>query len=201
MGVSIHVARAVRSLRNRIRARTHLARAAVARAFYEGSNLWTCGTNLQLHANVDLEIYGALVLGNNVTLSNGCHLAVGPNAVLEIGDDSFVGRNSVVVASHRVTIGARVLIAEHCSVRDSDHSLDADARRGEIRTGTGATLGSVSVGDDVWIGAGVRLLRGATLGRGAVVAANAVVKGEFEANTLLGGVPARVLRSHVVPTR
>ena len=52
----------------------------------------------------------------------------------------------------------------------------------------------VRIGDDAWLGANVTVLPGVTIGNGAVVAAGAVVSRDVEENTVVGGVPARVLR-------
>jgi acetyltransferase-like isoleucine patch superfamily enzyme len=52
----------------------------------------------------------------------------------------------------------------------------------------------VQIGDDVWIGAGVKILMNARIGTGAVIGANAVVVGEVPPNAIVGGVPARVIK-------
>ena len=52
----------------------------------------------------------------------------------------------------------------------------------------------VRIGDDAWLGANVTVLPGVTIGNGAVVAAGAVVSRDVEENTVVGGVPARLLR-------
>ena len=55
--------------------------------------------------------------------------------------------------------------------------------------------GDVSIGDDVWIGAGAVILPGVWIGRGAVVAAGAVVRQDVEEYAIVAGVPARVIGS------
>jgi serine acetyltransferase len=148
------------------------------------------GEGLMAASGADLQIYGRLCLGRNVKLGAGCLLSVGPDAELEIGDDCFVGRNTVIAAAKSIRIESKVDIAEHCTIRDSDHDLTTAGRV------DGASLrDSVLIGRGSWLGAGVRILRGSHLGPGVVVGANAVVRGRFEAETLIAGVPARVIRS------
>ncbi|HNU03478.1 MAG TPA: DapH/DapD/GlmU-related protein, partial [Anaerolineae bacterium] len=58
----------------------------------------------------------------------------------------------------------------------------------------GITAQGIVVEDDVWIGAGAIITDGVRVGRGAVVAAGAVVTGDVPPHTVVGGVPARVLK-------
>jgi acetyltransferase-like isoleucine patch superfamily enzyme len=139
---------------------------------------------------VDFDIYGVLLVGSNVRLADGASIEVGPQATLEIGNDVFVGRHTVVAASEFVRLGDGVLVAEHCSVRDGDHAALAEERRTETAMRTSA----VSVGDNAWIAAGCRILRGADIGVGAVVAANSVVRSAVPPHSLVAGAPARVVR-------
>lgn len=55
----------------------------------------------------------------------------------------------------------------------------------------------IVIGNHVWIGERATILKGVTIGDGAIVAANAVVTKDVEPNTLVGGVPARVIRRGV----
>jgi serine acetyltransferase len=149
------------------------------------------GRHLVVGRNVAFEIYGTLKLGDRVTLADGCALEVGPNGHLVIGDDVFIGRHSVVRAHESIELGDRCTIAEHCTIRDQNHMVDPERRLRE----THATSNPVRLERNVWIGAGVRVLMGSHIGEGSVVAANAVVRGDFPAAVVIGGVPARILRS------
>ena len=89
-----------------------------------------------------------------------------------------------------IEIGDNVLVGTSVTVLDSDfHEIDP-ARR---LTGT-PKMGKVVIGNNVWIGDRVMILKGTTIGENSVVAAGAVVSGEFPANVVIGGVPARVIR-------
>jgi acetyltransferase-like isoleucine patch superfamily enzyme len=151
---------------------------------------WSAGRGLLLGRGVDIEVYGTLRLGDRVHLADGAYLAVAPGAILHIDDDTFVGRGTVIVATQSIVVGKRVLIAEHCSIRDGDHALAWDVRA--VETTHQST--PIVIQDHVWIAAGVRVLRGSVLSRGCVVAANAVVRGQFASDVVVGGIPARVLK-------
>jgi acetyltransferase-like isoleucine patch superfamily enzyme len=165
------------------------ARGAVVRALMPG--VLRGGRGLCVGRNVDLAIYGDLEIGEDVILSDGCSLQVGPSGRLVLGDHVFVGRNSVVVATELVEIGSDTLVAEHCTIRDQNHHLVAEVRMREVA----AVSGPVCIASKVWIGAGVRVLKGAKIGEGTVVAANAVITGEIPARVVAGGIPAKVLRT------
>lgn len=99
---------------------------------------------------------------------------------------------SLLPAESSVTIGADTPVAEHCSIRDRDHSIDV---AGTISTAPLRT-DPIAIGCNVWIGRGVALLRGADLGEGCVIGANAVVTaGKVPPDSICVGAPARVVRT------
>jgi acetyltransferase-like isoleucine patch superfamily enzyme len=181
--------RVIKSVRNRARVRTRRLRGAFTRALMP--LVLTGGRRLEMGRNVDIVLYGELCIGVGVTLADGCALEVGPGGRLVIGDHVFIGRHTVIRASELVEIGDRTLVAEHCTIRDQDHQVDPDQRLGEMES----RCTPVHLASNVWLGAGVRVLRGSAIGEGSVVAANAVVRGEIPARVVAGGIPARVLRS------
>jgi acetyltransferase-like isoleucine patch superfamily enzyme len=191
--------RAVRSVRNRAHLLAMQARGAATRVLRPG--LVTGGRALCVARNVDLILYGELILGDNVTLSDGCAIEVGPGGRVVLGDRVFVGRHSVIVAQDRVEIGSDTLIAEHCTIRDQQHQIDPEQRRDEVDAGmngrppdAGIDKAPVFIGSLAWIGAGVRVLKGSRIGDGTIVGANAVVRGELPAGVVAAGIPARVVR-------
>lgn len=73
---------------------------------------------------------------------------------------------------------------------DHNHGLAKDMIIREQR----ATIGEVIIEDDVWIGAGAKILSGITVGKGAVIGANAVVTSDIPPYAIVGGVPARIIK-------
>lgn len=62
------------------------------------------------------------------------------------------------------------------------------------RVGKYITLGEIIIGNNVWIGEGVAIFSGVTIGDNCVIGSNAVVNKSFPANSIIGGIPARLLR-------
>lgn len=111
---------------------------------------------------------------------------------LEIGAGSWVGLDTrlITCAEGRLTIGARVDIAPMCLITTGTHELGGPERRAGPGTGE-----AVVIGDGCWIGMGAIILPGARIGRGSVVAAGAVVaRGDYPPDSLIAGIPARVLK-------
>ena len=118
-----------------------------------------------------------------------------------IGEDTFVNVNCVIIDDAPVMIGRRVLIGPAVQLITAMHPLRAADRRtaaAEVAAGSAAwrtMTAPVSVGDDVWLGAGVLVLPGVTVGDRSVVAAGAVVSEDVPSDSLAVGIPARVVRS------
>lgn len=106
-----------------------------------------------------------------------------------LGSDSQITAPLYVDLNAPVTMGMRVYIGHHVVIVTTNHEIGPEPQRcGPWRTA------AVVVEDGAWIGARATILPGVTVGRGAVVAAGAVVNRDVPPNTLVGGVPARVLK-------
>jgi acetyltransferase-like isoleucine patch superfamily enzyme len=112
---------------------------------------------------------------------------------LVIGTGTYIGRFSQINAWRDVVIEEHVLIGDRVLITDADHNYTDPAV--PIRLQGDAFKGSVCLRSGCWIGAGAVILPGVTIGRNAVVAANAVVTKDVADFTLVGGIPARVLRT------
>ena len=134
---------------------------------------------------------GTIRLGARVRI-RGTHipveLAALPGGVLEIGDRTYINSGASLCAAKLVRIGARCAIGNMTLIMDTDfHSPHDHTVAPEARP--------VIIEDDVWLAARVTVLKGVTIGRGAVVAAGAVVTKDVLPNTLVGGVPAKLIRT------
>jgi galactoside O-acetyltransferase len=108
-------------------------------------------------------------------------------AQLTIGDDVDIGEFVVLRASGGLRLGSRVLVAASAVLTTRGHP-EAPPRYGRV------VDAPIVIEDDVWIGASAVVLPGVTVGRGSIVAAGAVVTEDVAPNTVVAGVPARVLR-------
>ncbi len=114
-----------------------------------------------------------------------------PNAGIRIGRDSLVGEYSVIRGQGGVSLGDRVYTSPFTQIIAVNHVFD-DPQRSFVDQGI--TARGIVIDDDVWLGAGAVITDGVHVGKGAVVAAGAVVVQDVPAHTVVGGVPARVIR-------
>lgn len=109
---------------------------------------------------------------------------------ISVGAGTFINTDARFgVPSERVALGRNCQIGPNVSFETVSHGLVYVPGKGR-----GDVVRPIIVEDEVWIGAGAIVTGGVTIGRGAVVAAGAVVTRDVEAMTVVGGVPARVIR-------
>ena len=108
---------------------------------------------------------------------------------LEIGKDCWIGKDLKVNGNGKVVIGDRCDIAPEVTFQTGGHEIGDKDRR----AGAGKRFTQI-VKNGVWIGGRVTVLNDTVIGEGSVVASCACVTHDVEPNTLVGGIPAKVLR-------
>lgn len=120
--------------------------------------------------------FSNIELGNNVSIGNDC-IMMCQLAKIKIGDDVMFGpRVTIVTGDHRIDIKDRPMI----SIKNEEKLPENDEE--------------VTIEGDNWIGAGVIILKGVTIGKGAVVAAGSLVIKDVPPYSIVGGVPAKVIK-------
>jgi acetyltransferase-like isoleucine patch superfamily enzyme len=137
-----------------------------------------------------------ITIGDNTLVMHGSVLHVYnfrhlPHAFIHIGRDSLIGEYNVLRGQGGITIGDRVYTSPFVQILAVNHVYD-DPTRPMVEQGI--TAEGITVEDDVWIGSGAILTDGVRVGQGAVIAAGAVVTQEVAPHTVVGGVPARVIK-------
>lgn len=187
---------------------------ALRRIFYQGL-FGSLGKGVMIGPNVTLRCPGRIALGRNVALDAGSVLdAKGRESSITIGDAVLAGKDTVIsCASAEIRLGHDVSIGPGCYLRASS---------GAVRLGSYITIGAhtviisgnpdhrrldlpmmkqqgpaegIEVGDDVWMGVGVRVIDGVKVGNGSVIGAGAVVIEDVPEYAIVAGVPARVIGS------
>ena len=138
---------------------------------------------------------GKVRFGRFVWIGDGtkirCH-----EGFVEIGDKTVMGQECTISAYRHVKIGRECVIADRAMFIDFDHSV-AEVEK-PVRE-QGIYMEEVNVGNNVWIGYNACFLRGVTVGDNSVIGANAVVTEDIPANAVVGGVPAKVIRTREAP--
>lgn len=119
---------------------------------------------------------------------DGANIFIYDGAEMQIGS-GYINSGSKIYCYNKIIIGQDVKIADGVIIRDSDnHEMLYD---GYVKSAP------IKIGNHVWIGMRALILKGVTIGDGAIIAAGAVVTKDVPANTLVGGVPAKVLKKDI----
>jgi acetyltransferase-like isoleucine patch superfamily enzyme len=127
--------------------------------------------------------------GNNVAIFSGVYL-INPEKLM-LGDNISIHPMCYIDATGGICIGNDVSIAHSSTVMSTEHLYDNLYVNIKDQ---GSISKSTIIEENVWIGAGSRLLAGTTVRRGSIIAAGALVKNEVKQYTIVGGVPAKIIR-------
>ena len=126
--------------------------------------------------------------GKDINIEKGADFGKGDG--IQIGDNSGLGINCYVRGP--LVIGRDVMMGPDVMIFHGDHEMSR--RDIPMRLQGDSESKQVVIGDDVWIGARVIILKGVHVGKGAVLAAGAVVSKDVPEYAIVGGVPAKVLK-------
>jgi acetyltransferase-like isoleucine patch superfamily enzyme len=146
---------------------------------------------------VKLEIgrRATLRIGRWAWIGHGGKIRVHEGEV-SIGAKTVIGQECTISAFQSVSIGRECILADRVMLIDFDHGVTEVERPIRLQ---GIYKRDVSVGHNVWIGYGACVLRGVTIGDNSIVGTSSVVTADFPANSVLGGVPARLIRMREAP--
>lgn len=129
-----------------------------------------------------------LKVSNGFRIRAGAYISIADNAVLELGSGS-INRNSNIACFNHIIIGDDVTISENVVIRDSDNH--------EILRNGFTMDAPIVIGNHVWIGINATILKGVHIGSGSVIAAGSVVTKDVPEKSLVGGVPAKILKTDI----
>lgn len=108
---------------------------------------------------------------------------------IEVGDNFFANHNTVILDGAKVKFGDNVFVAPNCGFYTAGHPIDAAQRKKGLEYAH-----PITIGNDVWIGAGVQVLPGVTIGDNVVIGAGSIVNRDIPSNCVAAGNPCRVIR-------
>lgn len=149
----------------------------------EGTYLHACPNGIEIGAGT-IVMHGAILHVYNFRNLK--------QSGIKIGRDSLIGEYCVIRGQGGVKIGDRVYTSPFTQIIAVNHVFDDPARP---FTEQGITAEGIAIEDDVWLGAGAVITDGVRVGKGAVVAAGAVVTKDVPPHTMVGGVPAKVIKT------
>ena len=150
-----------------------------------------------IHSDVRVRIqHGLIELGHFSEMHERVVLsAIGSSpsqpARVTIGDYTSIWYGTVISARHEIVIGPQCVISWNCTVIDNDmHEIIYP----EGTTSDQTEGAPVRIGNHVWLGASVIVLKGVSIGENSIVAAGAIVTQDVPPNTLVAGIPAKPIR-------
>ena len=142
------------------------------------------------------------VLGGRIRISKAAIISDGAiiapyGGSIEIGASAYIGPYCVLYGHGGLTIGRNAMIAAHTIIVAANHGiaqLDVPMGRQPL------TMKGIAIGEDVWIGAGCKILDGVHIGNGTVIGAGSVVTKDIDAHLIAFGVPAKVAGRRHAPS-
>ena len=109
---------------------------------------------------------------------------------IEIGENFLANHNTVILDTAKVTFGSNVFVAPNCGFYAAGHPIDFERRNRGLEYAC-----PITVGDNVWIGAGVQVMPGVTIGSNVVIGGGSVVVHDIPSDSVAVGNPCRVIRA------
>lgn len=151
------------------------------------------GSTIDSYARISSKDGGQIRIGERCEIGFGVHI-LSYGGDITIGDDCSFNPYCVIYGHGGLRIGNSVRIATHTVIIPANHRFDDSDTPIRLQ---GLSTKGISIGDDVWIGAGVRILDGVHIGSGSVVAAGSVVTRSIPDRAVAAGVPAKVIKRQI----
>jgi acetyltransferase-like isoleucine patch superfamily enzyme len=147
-------------------------------------------TRIELLENAEL------ILEQNTIILSGSYIIGSHNTKIEIGKNSYLSQEVIINSRHSIQIGKNVLIGHQVIMMDYDaHTIiyhDSQQQNNQSDR-----VKRIIIGDNVWIGARVTILKGVTIGDGSIIGANSCVISDIPPNTIAVGNPAKIVRNTI----
>ncbi len=141
--------------------------------------------------NVTIDGFDNIVIGKKFRVCPDVKIISENSGKIFIGENFFANYNSFIYADQSyIKIGDDCLLGPDVLIINTNHAV----QKNELIRKQANKSQPIDIGNDVWIGAKSTILAGVSIGDGAVVAAGSVVNKNVEANAIVGGVPAKLIK-------
>jgi len=162
------------------------------------------GKNVLFDSPISLIGEQYISIGNNVSFRKLCILTAHSKYYsysftpkITIGDDCHFGQHNHITAINEIYIGNGVLTGSWVTITDNAHGkTDYESLKLKPVERKLYSKGKIIIGNNVWIGDKATILPGVTIGDGAIIAANSVVTKDIPAYSVVGGIPAKVIKEY-----
>ncbi|MFB2938279.1 acyltransferase [Aerosakkonemataceae cyanobacterium BLCC-F154] len=159
---------------------------------FGGTNNIAIGNNVRIDRHVRVRsLYpnSRVIIKDGVFLARGVDIKTHLDGCIEIGEETSISPFSSL-SGKNITIGKYCLIAAYVGIYANNHNYADPHKRIKDQ---GASYQGIVIGDDCWIGTGVKVVDGVTIGTGSVIGAGAVVTKDIPPYSIAVGVPAKVV--------
>jgi acetyltransferase-like isoleucine patch superfamily enzyme len=128
------------------------------------------------------------IIVRKVTFRSGCFLSAKEKGKIIIGKNAFFNTNCCVICRDQIKIGDNFMASDNVYIRDNDgHNFNIDGITNKNK--------SIEIGNNVWLGRNVIVLKGVQIGNNVVIGAGSVVAKDIPCNCIAAGNPAKVIKS------
>lgn len=178
----------------------HMAMLGKGVSFFNFSKI-RFGRFMKLGDQVYMSALGSegILLGNNVGIGAFSRVIVSTSlnhigSYIRIGNNVGIGEFAYLGGAGGLEIGDDCIVGQYFSCHPENHNY-ADSN--SLIRMQGVNRRGIKIGNNCWIGSKVTVLDGVSIGEGSIIAAGAVVTKSFPANSIIGGVPAKLLKSRI----